>query len=480
MKIATMVAGCLLALSSAGCGGDDDTSKHDEGDGCTASDECAAGLTCVATSTAGQKCFGPMRLVGHVVGSDTGSTMGGGIAGARVIALDEQLLPVSDVAITDAEGSYTLVLPLVRNDDGSPTHASTTLRASADDYQTFPGGVRQALPIDGASATQQPDKSWTIQSALTEVFLIALPEAQQGRAHLAGRVDAGDASGGVLIVAEETTTAASFSDLSDGDGHFVLFNVPDGTYEVRGYKADLQLTPQTQTLAGADVDDLLLAEEQGSLTTLTGTLQIVNAPNFTATSVVLAVKSTFNQVLGRGDIPAGLRAPRDGAPNVTGDWSIAGIPDGTYVVLAAFENDGEVRDPDTSIGGTETVEITVGPSDRGTTVDGGSFKITDALTTVGPGAEAMEEVTTSTPVLTWGPDSGNVYYQIVVFDALGDVIWDTTQPHDGPSSSNQSITYAGPPLEPDMIYQFRVISRDTKTNIPKSTTEDLRGVFYFQ
>jgi hypothetical protein len=37
----------------------------------------------------------------------------------------------------------------------------------------------------------------------------------------------------------------------------------------------------------------------------------------------------------------------------------AGVPDGKYVALAAFENDGLVRDPDTSIGGTQIVHLTV-------------------------------------------------------------------------------------------------------------------------
>ena len=129
---------------------------------------------------------------------------------------------------------------------------------------------------------------------------------------------------------------------------------------------------------------------------------------------------------------------------------------------------------------TATLEISVAELDRGTTVDAGSFKVTDALATIAPGADGMEGVNSATPTLTWGPDAGNIYYQIQVFNALGEIVWDTTQDHMGAASGNQSIVYAGTTLVTDMVYQFRVISRDGNTDVPKSVTEDLRGVFFLE
>ncbi len=61
------------------------------------------------------------------------------------------------------------------------------------------------------------------------------------------------------------------------------------------------------------------------------------------------------------------------------------------VVLAAFENDGLVRDPDTSIGGTTIVHIEVMAGQ--TQVDlAESFKVTGALDVVSPGADTIEIV----------------------------------------------------------------------------------------
>lgn len=41
-----------------------------------------------------------------------------------------------------------------------------------------------------------------------------------------------------------------------------------------------------------------------------------------------------------------------------------------------------------------------------------------------------------------------------------------------------TVTYAGPTLEPGMVYQFRAVS--IKDGVPISSTEDLRGVFFLE
>ena len=149
----------------------------------------------------------------------------------------------------------------------------------------------------------------------------------------------------------DTTSGVGYSALSDFTGNFSIFNVPAGTYSVEGYKSDLQLTPSEQTVASADVTGVTLSKADVALTTVSGSIQTVDAPNFVATSIVLALKSTFDTVTGRGDTPVGLRAPKSGPGDVTSAWTIEGVPDGDYVILAAFENDAEVRDPDTTIAG---------------------------------------------------------------------------------------------------------------------------------
>jgi len=165
------------------------------------------------------------------------------------------------------------------------------------------------------------------------------------------------------------------------------------------------------------------------------------------------------------------RAPAPGtAPDVSNAYAIDGVPEGRYVVLAAFENDNLVRDPDLSIGGTSVLHIDVV---AGGTTAVESFKVTGALDVYGPGVDGPEAVT-GTPTFSWKDDSSEDRYDLEVIDAYGDVIWTHEEPKH--SGSDPAVAYGGPALEPGMYYQFRVTSRKDDTSL--SRTEDLRGVFY--
>src|SRR5690606_12770045 len=138
--------------------------------------------------------------------------------------------------------------------------------------------------------------------------------------------------------------------------------------------------------------------------TVNGQVQIVDGNGFMATSVILVVEDTFDENAARGSVPRGLRAPETGPVSVEGAFTILGVPEGRYVVLAAYENDGLVRDPDTNIAGTGFVriEVTAG-EDTHTILE--SFKVTGALATIAPGADGPE-VVTEKPTLEWADDAG--------------------------------------------------------------------------
>jgi len=195
---------------------------------------------------------------------------------------------------------------------------------------------------------------------------------------------------------------------------------------------------------------------------------MVNPEGASVTSVILVVESTFVEALGRGEAPPGLRAG-----DVTNGFTIEGVPEGRYVVLAGFENDGLVRDPDTGIGGTAIVHIAV---TSGSDMAAGEFKVTGARDTISPGRDGPEAVTEK-PMLIWEDDSSEDRYHVLVFDALGNKVWETDV--DKATGSTPQVRYAGP-LERGMIYQFRALSlRDKGAGLrPISSTEDLRGVFY--
>ncbi|MCK5256330.1 MAG: hypothetical protein KAQ81_09935, partial [Deltaproteobacteria bacterium] len=208
----------------------------------------------------------------------------------------------------------------------------------------------------------------------------------------------------------------------------------------------------------------------------TGSLNIVNAPGGSATSVVLVPKSTFNEIFVKGEVPPGLRAPAPPeSPSITDSFAIEGVPDGQYVVLAAFENDFLVRDPDPSIAGTQILHIQV-PVGSSYEIDiASSFKVTEALVIVSPGATEPELVT-GNPSFIWKDDSSETKYSIVVYNAFGDEVWRDDNLPRVTGLENVTVDYGGDQLQSGMYYQFRATS--WRDDGPISQTEDLLGVFY--
>ena len=433
---------------------------------------CSGDLVCAATSAGEDRCFEPVVLQGQV--SDTSDASA--VASARLLSLDEEGVAVTDVAESDEKGDYRLELPVERDEDGKPVAATFTLNASAQDYQSFPSGARVALPISTEDAALI-DGSYVIESALTNIGLIPLEAGD--RVSASGSVQGlGDESqvGGLLIVA--TGAAGTFSAMTDKSGAFTLFNLPEGNYELKAYGAGIQVEATSIDVGTESVSDLKLPEVDDGTTKVSGTIQIVNAPGGAVTSVILVVADTFNETASRGEVPRGLRAPASGPVSIDGAFEIEGVPAGEYVVLAAYENDDLVRDPDTNISGTDFVRITVS-SDESVLSISDSFKVTEALAIAAPGKEGPEAVTEK-PTLEWADDSSEDWYDVYVYDAFGDEVWSSLMVPGVSGSDTVSVDYEGP-LDPGMYYQFRVTSwrQPGKGDpAPISSTEDLRGVFF--
>ncbi len=437
--------------------------------------DCGEELACELRTDGSYSCYEPVYLKGRVFDSATDNP----IEGAHVIEVDETGASATDVAITDVDGVYELKVPVEREPDGTLHEGTYTLRIAAPDYLPYPHGIRPAIPIDATQASHLDEGRWLLQNALTDIALIALPAEKQGQGSIAGSIviDSGDTSpGGVLVVVEGDTDDPLFS-FSDKSGKYTVFNVPEGSWEVHGYKAFLQLDPVGVTLTtGEDITSIDLISNSNPYGTITGSLNIVNAPGGVATSVVLVPESTFNETFVKGEVPPGLRAPAPPeSPSIISNFTIEGVPDGQYVVLAAFENDLLVRDPDPSIAGTQILHIQL-PDDSSYDIDiASSFKVTEALVIVSPGA-SEPELTTENPSFVWKDDSSETKYSIVVYNAFGDEVWRDDNLPRVTGSENVTVEYGGDLLQPGMYYQFRVTSwRDSG---PISQTEDLLGVFY--
>jgi hypothetical protein len=437
--------------------------------------QCSPELQCAPLADDTYQCEFPVAFRGTVSDSTTGEA----IAGAHVIGLDDTPTSVTDVAVSEEDGSYRLDLPVIRNEDGTPMLGDDTftLRGSADGYLTFPSGIRQALPVDSSLAVMS-EEGWFIEGTIAEIRLVPVADPSAPRISISGHVvidpdNRVAEEAGVLVVANPTDGAGlAHSALSSISGEYTIFNVSPGGHEVRGYRSGLQLTPQSVTAADVDLTDVDLIANENPLSSISGTMQIVGSGACDMSSIVLAVESTFDEDVGRGELPATLRAPpRPEPPNLEAGatWMIDEIPDGRYVVLAGFENDDCVRDP-SDIGGTEIVHVEL-PADAGA-LDA-VFKVTSAIPTVSPGMTDPEEV--SAPLtLEWGGTSGDATAVVEVFDAYGDNVF--TMMPDATTASVESLEYTGP-LDSGMYYQFRVTTLGTGGS-PLQRTEDLRGVFF--
>ncbi len=431
--------------------------------------DCVQGQACERFADGQTRCAATVIIAGRVIDLSTQSP----IAGALVQATDINGAALGTSAVTDSEGAFALTVPAARDDQGAPVEGVYTLRAQASSYQEFPTAIRPALPLDAISAVEN-DEGWVIENALTTVGLIGLPGDTTLLGSISGAIDAAIASG-ILVVAEGN--AGAYVGFSDESGAYTIFNVPAGSYSVKGYAAGVQLDTATLSVdTGETVGDVNLTQTDAPLSTLSGNVQIVNAPGGSITSVVLAVESTFDETATRGQVPPGLRVG-----NVSGAFEIENIPDGRYVVLAAFENDNLVRDPDENISGTQIVHIEVPDPATGNTIAiSEGFKITEALAVIEPGADGPEQVDSTTPTFIWADDSSEDGYTVRVFDAFGTQIWDS-EIASVSGGDTVSLAYAGPALQPEMFYQFRAISFRERSGSRSaiSTTEDLKGVFFY-
>jgi hypothetical protein len=454
----------LFSVAFVACGDDEEPEQQpacsvETQSGCDAS----KGLVCEAVEGGGTGCFAPVVVEGRVLDSADQK----GIGGARVVARDiNGAMASQNVAVSGADGAYKLNFPATRKSDGTPAVGQFTLRADALNYATFPSGLRTALPVDTAQVVKQPDNSYVVKNPSTDIALDKLPMGGLGT--ISGTVK-GTNPGGTLVVAGNAGATNAPSGIAARDGTYTVFNVPAGSQEVRGYLQGLQLKPATATVAaGAETKGVDLLADSTALGTVTGDVSFVNAGS-SNTSVILVVDETFNPTLIRGEVPKGLRVQS------TGKYEFTGVPAGKYKVLAAFENDSLVRDPDTSIGGTMIQTITVAGGQ--TTVPG--FKITGALAVSSPGAGKPEPVTTP-PTLTWEDDSSEDGYEVVVYDTFGREVWRNKDvPRVTGSKTVTTTVAADAKFTPGQYYQFRAYSwkSDGGGRVYISSTEDLKGVF---
>ena len=257
---------------------------------------------------------------------------------------------------------------------------------------------------------------------------------------------------------EETYTIDPNHTLPVFEVNHLGFSTQRGRFDKTAGKIQLDIKKKTGTVTG----------------TVSGSVNIVNPGAGDATSIVLVPESLFHETLKKGILVPGLRAPESGDFNIKGAYTITGVPEGSYVVLAAFENDYLVRDPDPNIAGTQIVHVTMpdaGSYDK--SID--AFKVTGSLDIVFPGAGDAPDALSNLSEVVFVDDSSEDQYMLVLYNMYGDTIWEKTIPGQS-GGANVTVPYDGPALENGVYYQWNVTS--FHNGGPISTSEDLKGIFY--
>lgn len=478
-----LALGALAALALAACSDEDATTwLCDVG----AQTGCGAGQACEYVGSIGSACFAPIAITGVVLDASAVATTA--VPGARVVALDANRAPVSTVAVAaTVSGAYEIGVRAPRDLSGRPISTRVTLRADAQGFQTFPGGIRPALPIDLSTAVPMGGGRFVVASPLTVVQL--LPIAGGGGASISGTVARVPGIAPPLVVAAPVGAGTVSTGIADRDGSYAIFNLaPDASYVVTAYArganhpgiatGPLVAGPNPGKNVGAPSPTAPGASLDGNL--------IFNNGASPPMQVTLVVEATYVTTLDRGESPPGLTV--DVLPGA-GGYRVSGVPDGRYVVLAAFGHDGKVRDVSGG-GNTEAPRVTV----SGGTLQGSppGFKIKPAveLLTIGGaavGVEPVVAVSSATPRFTWA--TGSAYssaatYRVLVFDAFGKQVWSVDLP-----AANEAVDYAGAALQERMVYQLRILAlsetpaelaADPLTVTQLSQTEDVLGVFTYR
>ncbi len=472
---------CAFATLVLACGSDTTKNPCDP----VAQTGCGAGQLCETVQGGSPACFAPVLVRGTVGDLTTLAPLND----ARVVALDANRAPLSTVQVTASNastaGAYELRLGSVARADatGKPLTTSITLRADKQGYETFPGGLRTALPIDLSGATLEAG-AWVVSGPLTALKLT--PIVGGGAAFVHGRVASPTRGVGTLIVAEPAPGGAGpqtgFTGVADDAGDYAIFNLAPGTqYVVTAYTRGANYVPvTTAALVTGDNAVSPLALGSGTGAVLTGGL-IFNNGASTSIQATLVVQSTYIPNLDRGETPPGLTVSAD----ATG-YTFSGVPDGKYVVLAPFGLTGDVRGV-SGTGNTVAPQVAI----QGGAVVGPppSFKIVPAvnlLTIAGTSAGATPvTVTTATPTFAWqrgSVDSSAATYRVLVFDSSGNELWS----QDIPAGTSNSVQYAGSTaLQPGLTYQLRILAIKETMPVPTSftqlsQTEDVPGVFTYQ
>ena len=262
------------------------------------------------------------------------------------------------------------------------------------------------------------------------------------------KTPANDIVAGCLAIAVRQGDSITSSGFSGPDGVYILYNVPEGTYDM---EAHLEGWYQTTPVPGIQVTagnitpnvDIEIAAIRGA--SLQGRITFLASQNSVC-------DITLTHPVSHGAIP-GLNTFMLG--NQT--YFLDSIPPGTYIPWASYQNDGYVMDPD-RIQKFGLPITTFLPGDSTKTLN---FDVTDAVPIISPTNHPDTLIPfiifTATPTFKWEIYPSAHEYIVGVYNIYGELIW------------------GGYDTSANVLHPFLDSKTDSVVfNFDSSATEDLR------
>ena len=395
---------------------------------------------------------------GTIKGTITDIASTQGIANVRIIAFNANTNEPSGNSVTTGnDGSYQIQL-----DPGT-----YYLNLSKQGYNGIPAPGTTPVSITIETGKETAGNFQMTASSVTNGGTIS------------GKVTTGNnALAGVLVVANNGTSG--YSSVSGTDGSFYIYNVPAGSYQIKGFLSNYaSVSVNASVTAGNESSNNNLALTNGVTGSVTGSVTFLATNNG-------EVDVTLTNPFTKETIP-GLVTKTQG-----GIYTIAKVPDGTYIVKASFANDGYVVDPDWILrNGDPTVTISGNNASQ-------NFSVTGAVKLISPTNDSTTtvpiQITGTTPTFSWTAYSSVSDYVIEVSDINGNVLWggftksvSTITKNIIIPKSQLSIVYnsdskAVSALKSNVVYRWRIYASKDDNSSPTgwkliSVSEEQRGLF---
>jgi hypothetical protein len=401
------------------------------------------------------------QLTGIVSGLVTDAETGAPLENVVIVVFDaNNNSPTSNIIHSDADGNYNIELPL----------GSYFIKLAKQGYTRVPVIGISPIPFEiiGGQTFEKPVEMF--KSDLTNTGFIS------------GNVSSSNQfQPGALVVAYNGSEG--YSSITDQNGDYSIFNVPEGSYSVKAF------------LVGHNSTEIMATVMIDNETSSTNLQLSSNASGIVSGQISFLATQNLEVDVALTHPGTGETIPGLSTQTSNYNYTISGVPDGEYIGRATYENDTKVVDPDRIIKFGEPLVVVSGSSLE---LD---FDVTGAVKLIGPsnGMSDLQpiEVNSAAPMFEWTPYPSASDYVIEVSNSDGEIIWggfntDNDQPAKRItiSSDQTSIVYnsdnsALESLEAGKIYRWRVYA--SKDDVQEtsgwkliSVSEDQQGLILVQ